>query len=222
MTETASSKKLNRWIPVIASIIIQMCLGTAYIWSVFQNGIAAKLFEGKNDLAALTFSLLLGVLTFGSTIGGMLQDKFSPKPVIIGGGIVLGAGFVLASFTTSAAPWMLWVTYGVLGGFGMGMIYSTTIACCQKWFPDKRGFITGMIVAALGFGGVVFTPIAESLIKQLGGGVPGVGELSTFTWLGIIFVIVCVIGAFFVKNPPQGYKPAWLEPPGKKEGRCHP
>lgn len=218
MTDDATPKKLNRWVPVIASIAIQLCLGTAYIWSVFQNGVAAKLFGGDNAAAGLTFSLLLGVLTFGSTIGGMLQDKFSPKPVIIGGGIILGIGFFLASFTTDAAPWMLWVTYGVLGGFGMGTIYSTTIACCQKWFPDKRGFITGMIVAALGFGGVVFTPVAELLIKKLGGGVAGVGELGTFAWLGIIFVIVCVIGAFFVKNPPQGYRPDSWTPPAKKNG----
>lgn len=218
MAETISQKKANRWIPVIASIAIQLCLGTAYIWSVFQNGIAGRLFGGNNASAGLTFSLLLGVLTFGSTIGGMLQDKFSPKPVIIGGGIILGAGFMLASLTTAAAPWMLWVTYGVLGGFGMGTIYSTTIACCQKWFPDKRGFITGMIVAALGFGGVVFTPIAELLIRRLGNGVAGAGELGTFLWLGIIFVIVCVIGAFFVKNPPQGYKPDGWNPPERKKG----
>ncbi len=216
MTDATKPAMHNRWVPVIASIAIQLCLGTAYIWSVFQNGIATKLFGGDNAAAGLTFSLLLGVLTCGSTIGGMLQDRFSPRPVIIGGGILLGIGFVLASFTTDAAPWMLWLTYGVLGGFGMGTIYSTTIACCQKWFPDKRGFITGMIVAALGFGGVVFTPLAELLIKQLGGGSPGVGELSTFAWLGAIFILVCVAGAFFVKNPPEGYRPEGWLPPVKK------
>jgi len=204
----------NRWIPVIACVVIQLCLGTAYIWSVFQSGIAKNLFNGDNAAAALTFSLLLGVLTFGSTIGGMLQDKFSPKPVVMGGGIILSLGFFLASFTTSAAPWMLWVTYGVIGGFGMGMIYSTLIACCQKWFPDKRGLVTGIIVSALGFGGVIFTPIAQQLIIS-------VGELKTFAWLSLIFIIVCVIGSLFVKNPPLNFKPEGWTPPLSKHGIVH-
>ncbi len=209
MSESNQTKVTNRWIPVLVCVIIQLCLGTAYIWSVFQSGIAKKIFDGDNAAAALTFSLLLGVLTFGSTIGGRLQDKYSPKPVVMIGGIILGIGFFLASFSTNAAPWVLWITYGVLGGFGMGMIYSTLIACCQKWFPDKRGLVTGIIVSALGFGGVVFTPIARSLIKS-------VGELETFKWLGVIFVIVCVGGSFFVKNPPVGFKPeGWTAPVSK-------
>jgi len=209
MAVSNDQKTLNRWVPVIACVIIQLCLGTAYIWSVFQSGIATKLFAGDNASAALTFSLLLGVLTVGSTVGGRLQDKSGPRFVVMWGGIILGLGFILASLTTSAAPWMLWITYGVVGGFGMGMIYSTLIACCQKWFPDKRGMITGIIVSALGFGGVIFTPIARILIKS-------VGELQTFAWLGGIFVVVCVALSFFVKNPPAGFKPAGWTPKESK------
>jgi len=209
MAVSSDQKTLNRWVPVIACVIIQLCLGTAYIWSVFQSGIATKLFAGDNASAALTFSLLLGVLTVGSTVGGRLQDKSGPRFVVMWGGIILGLGFILASLTTSAAPWMLWITYGVVGGFGMGMIYSTLIACCQKWFPDKRGMITGIIVSALGFGGVIFTPIARILIKS-------VGELQTFAWLGGIFVVVCVALSFFVKNPPAGFKPAGWTPKESK------
>jgi OFA family oxalate/formate antiporter-like MFS transporter len=214
MSVVNEQKAMNRWIPVLACVVIQLCLGTAYIWSVFQSGIAAKLFKGDNAAAALTFSLLLGVLTVGSTIGGRLQDKSGPRPVIFWGGIILGIGFILASFTTSAAPWMLWISYGIVGGFGMGMIYSTLIACCQKWFPDKRGMITGIIVSALGFGGVIFTPIARMLIKT-------VGELQTFAWLGGIFIVVCVGGSFFVKNPPAGFKPEGWTPPAAKGKLIH-
>lgn len=214
MSAFTQPKTMNRWIPVLACVIIQLCLGTAYIWSVFQSGIATKLFAGDNAAAALTFSLLLGVLTLGSTIGGRLQDKSGPRPVVFWGGIILGIGFILASFTTPIAPWMLWVSYGIVGGFGMGMIYSTLIACCQKWFPDKRGMITGIIVSALGFGGVIFTPIARSLIKS-------VGELQTFLWLGVIFIVVCAGGSFFVKNPPAGFKPHGWTPPAPKGKLIH-
>lgn len=199
----------NRWIPVVACVVIQLCLGTAYIWSVFQTGIANKLFGGDNAAAALTFSILLGVLTFGSTIGGRMQDKTSPRPVIMAGGVMLGVGCILASFATPAAPWVLWLAFGVLGGFGMGMIYSTLIACCQKWFPDKRGLITGIIVAALGFGGVIFTPVARALIVYFG----EAGELKTFFWLGVIFLVVTIVGAIFVENPPADFKPEGWEGP---------
>ncbi|HYH02227.1 MAG TPA: OFA family MFS transporter [Bacillota bacterium] len=210
--------KFHRWNAVIAGIAIQLCLGTAYIWGVFQKGIATYLFNGSNADAGLAFSILLGVLTFGSTVGGYLQDKYSPRPVVIAGGIILALGFFLASMITPENGWLIWVTYGLIGGFGMGMTYSTTIACCQKWFPDKRGFITGVIVSALGFGGVVFTPFAEFLIKKYGNAQPGVGELITFKWLAVIFFVVCIIGGIFVKNPPQGYAPKGWTPPTNKKG----
>ncbi len=211
-------KKQNRWIPVIAGIAIQLCLGTAYIWGVFQKGVASYLFEGNNADAGLAFSILLSMLTLGSTIGGYLQNRFSTRPVVISGGLILALGFFLASLTPPSAGWLIWITYGVVGGFGMGMTYSTTIACCQKWFPDRRGFITGIIVSALGFGGVAFTPLAETLIKTYGGGVPGVGELVSFRWFSVIFLIVCTLGGLFVTNPPKGYLPEGWTPPAPKAG----
>lgn len=211
-------KERNRWIPVIAGIAIQLCLGTAYIWGVFQKGVAVYLFNGNNADAGLAFSILLSMLTFGSTFGGYLQNKYSTRSVVIVGGIVLAIGFFLASFTAASMGWMIWITYGVIGGFGMGMTYSTTIACCQKWFPDKRGLITGIIVSALGFGGVIFTPFAEMIISKYGGGVAGIGELITFRWLALIFLIVCTIGGLFVNTPPKDYSPEGWTPPTPKPG----
>jgi MFS transporter, OFA family, oxalate/formate antiporter len=200
---TTERNALTRWIPVIAGIAIQLCLGTVYIWGVFQPAIV-KLFSWPQATAALTFSFVLGVFVCGSTVGGMIQDKLGPRPVIIGGGVMLGIGAFLASFTTAENPWWLWVTYGVIGGFGMGTTYTTIIACCQKWFPDKRGLITGLIVSALGFGGFIFTPVARYLINSR-------GVLETFVWFAVIFTVVCVIGALFIKNPPAGYKPeGWV------------
>ncbi len=178
-----------------------MCLGTAYIWSIFQSGIAKSIFNGDNAAASLTFSLLLFVLAIGSIIGGKLAVKYNTRIIVIIGGVILAAGFFIASFVTAEVPWLLWVSYGAMGGFGMGFTYSTTIACAQKWFPEKKGRVTGIIVSALGFGGVVFTPILESLIKYFGG--PAVGEQGTFRVLSLIFLVVCTIGGLFMVNPPE-------------------
>jgi len=188
---------------VFAAIAIQLTLGIAYIWSVFQTGIANSIFRGNNAAAALTFSILLATLTIGSVIGGKLAAKYSTRLVIFIGGIILSAGFFLAAFVTAEYAWMLWLTYGLMGGVGMGFTYSTTIACAQKWYPHKKGLVTGIIVSALGFGGVVFTPIVERLIVNFGGA--GVGEPKTFIVLSVIFLTVCTVGSIFQKNPPEGY-----------------
>lgn len=188
---------------IIASIAIQLCLGVAYLWSLFQTGIAKSIFDGDNAAASLTFSLLLATLTFGSIFGGKLAAKYSIRTVVIIGGVILSLGFFFASFVTASAPWLLWLTYGVMGGVGMGFTYSTTISCAQKWYPHKKGLVTGVIVSALGFGGVVFTPIIEALIKHFGG--QQVGEQKTFMVLSGLFLVICTIGGLMIKNPPDDY-----------------
>ncbi|MCL2057387.1 MAG: OFA family MFS transporter [Oscillospiraceae bacterium] len=188
---------------VLAAVTVQFVLGVAYIWSVFQTGIANSIFGGDHAAASLTFSLLLAILTIGSVIGGKLAAKHGTRKVVFIGGIILSAGFFLASFVTSAAPWLLWLTYGAMGGLGMGFTYSTTIACAQKWYPHKKGLVTGVIVSALGFGGVVFTPIVERLIASFGG--EGAGETQSFLALSAVFLVVCTVGSIFMKTPPDGY-----------------
>ena len=196
---------------VLAAIAVQLTLGIAYIWSVFQNGIAYSIFKGDHAASALTFSLFLMAFTIGSVIGGKLAAKLTIRRVVIIGGIVVSAGFFLASFVTEDFAWFLWATYGLMGGAGMGFTYSTTIACAQKWYPHKRGLVSGIIVSSLGFGGVVFTPIVEMLIKAFsktdadGLLLAGTGELSTFTVLSVMFLVVCIIGSLFMKDPPDGY-----------------
>ncbi|MCL2697976.1 MAG: OFA family MFS transporter [Oscillospiraceae bacterium] len=184
---------------ILAAVAIQITLGVAYIWSVFQNGIARTIFSGDDRGASLAFSLLLLMMTVGSIIGGKLAARYSTRIVVFIGGLILALGFFLSSLVTADYPWMLWITYGVIGGLGMGFTYSTTIACAQKWYPHKRGLVTGVIVASLGFGGVVLTPIVERLIAVFGG--VGEGEQGTFRVLGIIFTVVISICSFFLHSP---------------------
>ena len=199
----SSKLKKQGILTVIGAVAIQMTIGVAYIWSVFQTGIAQSIFDGNNAAAALTFSILLAALTLTTGFAGKLSAKYTIRKVVFIGGIILGIGFFLASFVTAATPWALWLTYGVMGGIGMGFTYSTTIACAQKWYPHKKGFVTGIILSALGLGGVVFTPVIEWLIATFGG--QGIGESNTFMVLAIIFFIMCTIGSIFMKNPPDGY-----------------
>ena len=188
---------------VIAAIAIQLTVGISYIWSVFQTGISQSVFGGDNKAAQLTFSLLLAMLAIGSVIGGKLAAKYSTRVVVFTGGIILSVGFFTASFATEQVPWLLWISYGVMGGLGMGFTYSTSIACAQKWYPHKKGLVTGIIVSAIGVGGVVFTPIIEILIAAFGGA--GVGEPKTFMVLSGVFLVTCSVGSFFMVNPPDGY-----------------
>jgi OFA family oxalate/formate antiporter-like MFS transporter len=188
---------------VAAAVAIQLTLGVAYIWSVFQTGIAGSIFGGDNAAAGLSFSLLISVLCVGSAIGGKLAARYSTAPVVFMGGVIMSLGFFLASFVTADCAWLLWVTYGIMGGIGMGFSYSTTIACAQKWYPHKKGLVTGIIVSALGFGGVIFTPIVESVITAFGG--TGVGEMKAFLVLSVIFLVVCSLGSLFIKDAPEGY-----------------
>ena len=195
----------NRWIVAIAGMLIMLCSGAVYIWGVFQ-GPLVKLFGWTQAATALTFSITLGIFALGTIVGGRIQDKFGPREVASVGGFMIGLGVFLASYTTADQAWILYSTYGALMGFGVGMIYTPVIACVSKWFPDKKGTITELVVGSLGAGGLIFTPIAKSLLVSK-------GVLSTFAIFGIVFGVLVVGAAQFLKNPPAGYKPVgWTAP----------
>jgi len=199
----AIAQKRQGVFTVISAVAIQLTLGIAYIWSVFQTGIALRLFDGNHASAALCFSLLLAMVPIGMGVGGKLAIRYSPRLVVFLGGIIFSLGFFLSSFVTPNHAWLIWITYGVISGFGNGFAYTTTIACAQKWYPHKKGLVTGIIIFGFGFGGVIFTPLVERLIRTFGG--VGVGEARTFLILSGICLVVCVTGSFFQVNPPEGY-----------------
>jgi len=217
--EKNSNANSKRSIPLVAGILVQMCCGTAYIWGIFQAFLIITpstpdaLFNWSPTYGTIAYALLLSMLTVGSIIGGKAQQsgKVQPAFVIAVAGLVVGVGFLMVEFITESTPWLLWLSYGILGGIGMGMVYTTTIAVCQKWFPDHRGLVSGLIVSALGAGTVIFSKVAESVI-------PRIGVLHTFAMLGVIFIVVCSICSFFVKNPPENFKPAGWNPPVSKDG----
>jgi OFA family oxalate/formate antiporter-like MFS transporter len=190
----------GRWGLVIAAVLVQLALGAVYAWSVFNKPLQAEFHWSKTE-AVLPFEVVIGTIFIGSLIGGRIQDRRGPRPVALGGGILYSVGVILASFVSSADQlWLLVLSYGVMGGIGLGAAYITPIAMLAKWFPDRRGLITGIAVAGFGFGAVITAPVAKALMAGTD------RKPSVFLPLGIAYLVASLVGASFFKNPPEGYK----------------
>jgi OFA family oxalate/formate antiporter-like MFS transporter len=152
----------------------------------------------------LNFTLAILFLGVGTVIGGLWQDRVGPRKVATVAGVLYGIGYLVAAWGSSQHSLsIIYVGYGVLSGIGMGMGYITPVATLVKWFPDKRGLMTGVAVCGYGAGALVMSPIAARLIASRG--VP-----FTFLGLGIVYLIVVIIAAQFYANPPQGWTlPGW-------------
>ena len=161
----------------------------------------------SNPEASLPFTVTIGMIFIGSYIGGRIQDRVGPRPVALTGGIIYGLGCILASLAQDHSQlWLLILGYGVISGFGLGFAYIVPIAMLQKWFPDKRGLITGLAVAGFGFGAVLTAPVAQWLIAMR----PTNPDWA-FLPLGIGYLVLSLIGASFFRNPPVGYiVPGWV------------
>lgn len=193
----------NRWGIALAGVIMQIALGAVYAWSVFRIPLT-KAFGWTISQVTLTFTIAILMLGFAAFAGGLWMRKSGPRVVAIVAGVFYGAGVFLASFSGGHLYW-LYFSYGVLGGIGLGLGYIVPVATLVKWFPDKRGMITGIAVAGFGAGALITAPIATRLIAS-------VGVLKTFGVLGIAYFFGVTIPALFIKDPPPGYVPAGWQP----------
>ncbi len=223
-------KLINRWLIVIGALVIQVSLGAVYIWSVFQTPLKRAFSSWSETQVTLPAQIVLAAFAAAVILGGRLQDRLGPRKVATAGGFILGLGLILARFTGSfeAGPalWWLILTFSVMGGIGIGAAYVCPIATCVKWFPDKKGLITGLAVAGFGAGAFFFAPLAKGLIsgvpyEMLGVKLFPLPELevfNTFMALGIIFLVAVVAGAQILRNPPAGYVPPGWTPPKPAQG----
>src|SRR6266705_1634333 len=192
----------NRWVIAIAGVFLQIALGAVYAWSVFRVPLA-KQFGWSISEVTLTFTISIFVLGFAAFFGGLWLNRKGPRVVALTGGALYGLGVFLASFTHRLS-W-LYLTYGVIGGIGLGLGYIVPVAVLVKWFPDRRGLITGIAVGGFGAGALITAPVATRLIQS-------VGVLNTFAYLGIAYLIVTVVTGFLMRNPPDGWKPGGWTP----------
>jgi OFA family oxalate/formate antiporter-like MFS transporter len=192
----------NRWVIAIAGVFLQIALGAVYAWSVFRVPLA-KQFGWSISEVTLTFTISIFVLGFAAFFGGLWLNRKGPRVVALTGGALYGLGVFLASFSHDL--WWLYLSYGVIGGIGLGLGYIVPVAVLVKWFPDRRGLITGIAVGGFGAGALITAPVATRLIQS-------VGVLSTFAYLGIAYLIVTVVTGLFMQNPPDGWKPVGWTP----------
>jgi OFA family oxalate/formate antiporter-like MFS transporter len=181
---------------------MNLALGSLYAWSVFVLPLESEFGWTRADTS---WVFTIAVLSFAASfiLAGRLQDRRGPRLCAAIGGTLVGAGFILSSWTTSLE--YLYVMFGVVVGIGNGFGYATPIPVASKWFPDKRGLVVGLMVGGYGAGSAIFGPVATSLIGS-------VGWRSTFQILGVLFFAMGMIGTWLLKNPPEGYQPPGWKP----------
>jgi OFA family oxalate/formate antiporter-like MFS transporter len=217
---TNENLESKRWLIAGAAVVMQLCLGTVYAWSVFKKPLMTT--HGWAETPTqMTFMILMLVLGCAAAFGGTLVDKKGPKFVATIGGILFGLGTILAGFADQVASLpLLYLGFSIVAGLGNGFGYVTPIATLIRWFPDKRGLVTGLAVMGFGAGAFFMGQIAPAMINsfkevQVVDGVEKVvssGVSTTFYIWGAIFLVLVTSAAQFFKNPPKGWLPAGFKP----------
>lgn len=195
MRENKYSAKTKYLILIFGAFVI-FFTGYPHIWSIYQP-YAMELTGWSQSQASMGFYLSFLAFVPGNIIGGRIQDRSNPKMVVTAGGAIFAAGILLSAFSMRQSPVMLYLTYGIMQGFGQGMIYTTIISTAQKWFPGRTGFASGIIVTANGLCGFFLAPLSRVLLAERGiqFTLLAVGSMLTLAW-----ILACV----FVRNPVNG------------------
>ena len=193
----------KRWQVVAAGILFNLCAGATYVFSVFETSLRQHLGCSKAEFA-LAFSLNVAFVPVGMLVSGAIADRKGPRPVVAAGGLLYGLGLLLAGYSNSLA-W-LYVTYGLMMSLGNGAAYGALVGAAVKWFPDKRGTVSGIVVSALGTGTLVIAPIAQWMID-----LPGLGVMGAFKVMGGVFIAAGLLASCFVSKPPAGYRPRSMQ-----------
>ena len=210
-------RKPNRWLIVVGAILIQLALGAIYAWSVFTARLtdAAGTYAFTASQTAWIFSAGLATFATVMVLAGRILPRVGPRPLTVAGGLLLGGGYVLGGLFGDSF-WVQLLSIGIVGGAGIGLAYVVPIAVCIKWFPDKKGLITGLAVAGFGFGATIWVKLAGSWFGGLLNttsvfGLPGVQ--SVFVIYGFALVALILLGSMVMVNPPDDYLPSGWTPP---------
>ncbi|MEI6970944.1 MAG: OFA family MFS transporter [bacterium] len=205
----------DRWLVAIMGTVLQLCLGTVYAWSYFQKPIMAE-FGWTNTQVMWIFCLAICFLGLAAAWGGINLSRFGPRRLAIWGGVLYGVGYLLAALAMKMASLPLfYLAYGVIGGIGLGLGYVTPVATAARWFPDKKGLITGMVVMGFGLGALVMSKVIAPLLMDLTHN----NLVQVFLYTGLALLVLGASAGSFMKNPPAGYLPAGYVPPASSAAR---
>jgi OFA family oxalate/formate antiporter-like MFS transporter len=196
-------KQINRWWIAAAGTGIQICLGSVYAWSYFQNLLTAQ-YGWTQRQTSWTFSFAICFLGLAAAAGGSLLPRLGPRILTLAGGLLYGVGYLVAAWALHLHNRaLLYVGYGVLGGIGLGLAYVTPVATVSKWFPDRKGLATGMVIMGFGMGALVMSKVlAPVLMAWSGGSLPPV-----FAGMGLFFLVVVSLLSLLMNNPAATPKP---------------
>lgn len=192
--------KLNRWIYAIIGVIVLLFAGLIYAWSVLSTPIAAEFATWSKAQLSLTFTIAMSLFCIGGFVGGLLSGKVNVKINVWVSSVLFLLGFLLASSTTSLA--MLYIGFGVLGGFASGLAYNAVMSTMSKWFPDKQGLISGILLMGFGLGSFIIGKVYDAFTPAEIG-----GWRTSFKIFGIILFIVLAIAGFFFVKPGSDFVP---------------
>jgi OFA family oxalate/formate antiporter-like MFS transporter len=207
-----TTKIMNRNLVVVGAIMIQLALGAIYAWSVYTKLLVEAGWSRAET--QMVFSAGLALFAIVMVLAGRMMPKVGPRKLAFSGGIVLGLGYILSGLFGAENFITTFLFVGVLGGSGIGLGYVVPIAVGMRWFPDKKGMITGLAVAGFGFGATLWMALADRL-GPLGGGelLASIGLSKTFIVYGIAYLIIVSIGSIWMVFPPDGWQPEGYKPP---------
>lgn len=193
-------KTKNRWLIALSAVGIHISIGSVYAWSVFTKPLESQ-YNWSLTSISWTFSIAILFLGLSAAFLGHFVEKYGPRASGRLSAVLFGLGMVGAGFATSieSLP-LLYITYGMFGGIGLGVGYITPVSTLVKWFPDRRGLATGLAIMGFGFASMISSPVMNHLINT-------VGISNTFYILGAIYFVIILCSAQYLEAPPKGYMP---------------
>ena len=195
--------KKNRWLMALSAVGIHICIGSVYAWSVYTKPILAKMAHLDWNLfdVTLTFSIAITFLGLSAAVMGKFVERKGPRIAGMIAATLFGLGTFSAGFAIlMESKYLLYISYGVIGGCGLGIGYITPVSTLVKWFPDKRGLATGLAIMGFGFASAISAPAIKILIDL-------VDISGTFFILGSVYFVIMFSSALYLERPPEGYLP---------------
>ena len=210
------NKNSNRWYIAVMGTLLQVVLGTVYAWSFFQKPIMAE-YGWTNVQTMWIFSIAILFLGLSAALGGWILPKFGPQKIATIGAILYGFGYLISSYAMSIGSLPLfYLGFGVVGGIGLGLGYVTPVATASKWFPDKKGFITGMVVMGFGLGALIMSKIIAPILIKITDG----NMVQVFLFISLVLLLIGIPAGLSMKNPPVGYVPeGYIAPENKNSNQ---